>query len=233
MIKTRSGTIARVSPGLYRFFACRAIRVTILRVGCVRQRQRFIVLAASAFLVDCASVGPSIRQHQPQQLGPQQAQSRPDADSAVSLFDHPWVWTDERGERVAFSRWRGESLVVSAIYATCKSTCPRTIVKLHELTDNFRQQGRAAQFILVTLDPATDTPEDLRRLKASAGFPDTWHLLAGSKEETHQLTDLLDIHVIDDGPHLMHDSRIVVFDAKGRPTRSFRGWALDDERPAH
>jgi cytochrome oxidase Cu insertion factor (SCO1/SenC/PrrC family) len=153
----------------------------------------------------------------------------PANQAGASLFAYPWVWTDELGRQVAFSRWRGETLVVSAFYASCKSTCPRTIGKLQKIQEAFRREGRAAQFVLVTLDPTTDTTEILRNLKVSAGFPETWHLLAGSVPQTRDLTDVLDIHIIDDGPHLMHDAKIVVFDERGRATRSFGGWALDNE----
>jgi protein SCO1/2 len=169
----------------------------------------------------------------PVQGGPRVAESaRPTAAADVSgpsLFAYPWTWTDERGQRVALSRWRGQTLVVSAVYATCRATCPRTIAKLQKIEADFQRNNRAAQFLLVTLDPVSDTPDVLRRFKQESGFPDSWHLLAGSVQATRELTDILDIHIIDDGPHLMHDAKIVVFDAAGRPTRRFGGWALDDE----
>jgi protein SCO1/2 len=192
---------------------------------------QFIVAGAigAAALVGCAPIqAPPVAAS-----APTRAAADAGPSSRVSLFAHPWVWTDERGERVEFSRWRGKPLVVTAIYATCKSTCPRTIGKLQKLEDTFRREGRSAQFLLVTLDPITDTTENLRSYKAAAGFPEAWHLLAGDVPETRELTDLLDIHVIDDGPHLMHDAKIVVFDERGLPTRSFGGWALDDESRPH
>jgi cytochrome oxidase Cu insertion factor (SCO1/SenC/PrrC family) len=146
-----------------------------------------------------------------------------------SLFSHPWTWTDERGQPVTFSQWRGQPLVVTAIFTQCKATCPRTMAKLLKVYDSFHKEGRAAQFLLVTLDPANDTPAVLARFKRSSGLPESWHFLTGSTEDTRDLRDLLGIHVIDDGPHLLHDGHIVVFDAQGQPTRSFAGWSLDDE----
>jgi cytochrome oxidase Cu insertion factor (SCO1/SenC/PrrC family) len=146
-----------------------------------------------------------------------------------SLFSHPWTWTDEQGQPVTFARWRGQPLVVTAIFTQCRATCPRTIGKLLKVHDAYRKEGRAAQFLLVTLDPANDTPAVLARFKASSGLPDSWHFLTGSTNDTRDLRDLLGIHVIDDGPHLLHDGHIVIFDAQGMPTRSFAGWSLDDE----
>ncbi|HZU83777.1 MAG TPA: SCO family protein [Polyangiaceae bacterium] len=163
---------------------------------------------------------------------PPLAVTPPRSDGALaprpSLFDFPWVWTDERGERVAFSRWRGEPLVVAGIYSQCRVTCPRTISKLRDAYVELRRRGLAAQFLLVTINPTVDTPERLRRFKQSEGFPEEWRLLSGSVAQTRELADYLDIHVMDGGEHLVHDARIVVFDSRGAPARSIDGSIFDD-----
>jgi protein SCO1 len=146
-----------------------------------------------------------------------------------SLFSYPWSWTDEKGQPTTFARWRGQPLVVTAMFTSCHATCPRTLVKLRKVYDGFRQEGLSAQFLVVSLDPTTDTPEVLRRFKTSSSLPDDWHLLTGDVNETRELRDLLGIHAIDDGPHLLHDGRIVIFDGQGNATRSFGGWGLDEE----
>lgn len=150
----------------------------------------------------------------------------------VSIFSYPWTWTDERGETVKFAQWRGEPLVVTAIYTTCRATCPRTIGKLKQLDADYRREGHVPEFLVVTLDPESDTPEALRRFKQSEHLPEAWHFLAGSVEATREFTDALDIHVMEMDVHRFHDARIVEFDARGMPTRSFSGRNLDDEAPA-
>src|SRR5262245_11202674 len=105
----------------------------------------------------------------------------------ASLFSYPWTWTDEGGQPVTFARWRGRPLVVSAVFTTCKATCPRTIAKLQELDASFRREGRPAQFVLVTLDPANDTPDVLHRFKLSSGLPADWQFLSGERQQTRAL----------------------------------------------
>lgn len=146
-----------------------------------------------------------------------------------SLYSHPWTWTDEHGQAVTLARWRGRPLVLTAMFTQCKATCPRTLAKLRRVQDDFQRAGRPAEFVLVTLDPDNDTPQALSRFKASSGLPESWHLLSGSRADTRALRDVLGIHVIDDGPHLLHDGRIVIFDGDGRPARAFEGYAMDDE----
>jgi cytochrome oxidase Cu insertion factor (SCO1/SenC/PrrC family) len=132
-----------------------------------------------------------------------------------SLFGYSWTWTDDHGERVALSRWRGTPLVVAAVYTSCVEICPLTVGKLHSLYRQFVQAGRRAEFVLVTLDPAIDTQARLREFRQARKLPDAWHLLTGNRHDTDQLMELLDVHVMDMDAHLVHDSRITLFDAGG------------------
>jgi protein SCO1/2 len=139
----------------------------------------------------------------------------------VSLFRYPWIWTDEQGKSMTFARWQGEPVVVAVMFTSCRKTCPQTLRTLRKVYATFSRERPSAQFLLVTLDPATDTPERLRQFKQSEGLPETWHLLTGTETQTRDLTDVLDIHVMDLDPHLVHEGKIVVFDRRGMPERSF------------
>jgi protein SCO1 len=148
-----------------------------------------------------------------------------------SLFAHPWVWNDELGREVSFARWRGRPLVVTAAFTSCRETCPRTMQKLRDVYMTFQRQKRAAQFIVVTLDPGTDTPDRLLAFKREQRLPASWHLLTGPKAQTRELARMLGIHLVDLDGHLMHDGAIVVFDEQGRSRRSYTGWGVDHEAP--
>ncbi len=138
-----------------------------------------------------------------------------------SLFEQPWVWLDDRGERVTFGDWRGTPFIVAAVYTTCQETCPRTLAKMRGVYDQYVRENRPAAFIVVTIDPDTDTPERLRDLRKLRNLPNAWHLVTGGTAETQALADLLGVHImrmdtgVDDG-HMVHDSKIVLFDRQGR-----------------
>jgi protein SCO1/2 len=179
---------------------------------------------AGALAAGCAPMAPGPPVREVRDVPPETA-ARPRA----SLFTHNWSWTDEKGESVTFAHWAGKPLVVTAIFTQCRATCPRTIAKLLKVYDGFHARGREAQFLVVTLDPANDTPAVLQHFKTESGLPEAWHLLAGNVSDTRDLRDLLGIHVIDDGPHLLHDGRILVFDERGVATHSYGGYSLDEE----
>jgi len=141
---------------------------------------------------------------------------------APSLFAAPWVWNDERGTAVRFEQWRGAPIVVTMFFTACTATCPLTIERLRRVTEAFEREGRAATFVLVTLDPTHDTPERLSRFKRSRQLPARWHLLRGDDPQTRGLADLLQVHVLDE-EHIFHDARIVVFDRDGKLAGQLRG----------
>jgi cytochrome oxidase Cu insertion factor (SCO1/SenC/PrrC family) len=37
-------------------------------------------------------------------------------------FRYPWTWLDDHGERISLAKWRGEPLVITAVYTTCFET---------------------------------------------------------------------------------------------------------------
>jgi protein SCO1/2 len=147
----------------------------------------------------------------------------------LALFDRPWRWTDEDGNRVTFARWRGTALVIAPVYTSCSQVCPLTVAKMRRVEQAFAKKGRAAQFLLVTFAPESDTPERLRDFKNTEKIPSAWHLLRGSAADTQGFLDALDIHIIDMGSHIVHESRIAVFDGRGALARSFADTEFDED----
>ena len=135
-------------------------------------------------------------------------------------------WLTESGAKVAILDYRGAPFVVTAVETSCVSRCPTTVEKLKTVDSALRRQGIAAKFILVSLDPRTDTPETLARFKVSRHLPQYWHLLSGSEVETQAFADYLDVGAHEEGA-LDHDVRIAFFDSDGRQTRTFHDSSFD------
>jgi protein SCO1/2 len=167
-----------------------------------------VVLALAA----CASQGNAVRT----------------APGGPTLFDRPWVWSDEAGQPVRLAQWAGSTLVLSAFFTSCGRTCPLTVEKLRRVEEAYRAAGRRAEFVLVTIDPGTDDPQALARYKREHHLPDAWHLLRGSAAQTEDLTDLLDVHVLELTDHRVHSARIVVFDGRGAAALSFSCCNFDE-----
>ena len=135
-------------------------------------------------------------------------------------------WSTESGAKVAILDYRGAPFVVTAVETSCVSRCPLTVEKLRSVDSQLRRQGIAAKFILVSLDPRTDTPATLARWKATRHLPQYWHLLSGSETDTRAFADYLEVDTQKEGD-LDHEVRIAFFDADGRQTRSFHDVSFD------
>jgi cytochrome oxidase Cu insertion factor (SCO1/SenC/PrrC family) len=143
------------------------------------------------------------------------------------LYARPWRWTTELGEARTFEAWRGQTLVVAPFYTSCQVRCPQTLRKLTEIAEAYRRAGRAATFVLVTLDPENDTAPRLLRFKERNGLPAAWHLLSGSAADTRGLAELLETRTAYDSSHIDHQVRIAVFDRRGHLARNLHGWDFD------
>src|SRR5579859_7025720 len=75
--------------------------------------------------------------------------------------------TDQDGRTVRSADLRGKIIVASFVFTTCNGTCPATTHRMSALAQALKEQGLfkddAVRLLSITLDPARDTPEALRR----------------------------------------------------------------------
>jgi cytochrome oxidase Cu insertion factor (SCO1/SenC/PrrC family) len=114
---------------------------------------------------------------------------------------------DENDQAFDFSNIKDKRLVVTMSYTECKKYCPIvTMTKLKEIQKTLEKKGQTAEFILVTMDPETDTPKVISQYKAEKGltFPN-WHFLTGSEKDVRAFSKLVGLSgywKMDD--HILH-----------------------------
>lgn len=77
----------------------------------------------------------------------------------------------------------GKIIVVNSFFATCNGSCP-------VMTGTFRgiqadlgdRLGKDVHLISITVDPETDTPEQLRRFAKEAGAKPGWSFVTGDRK---------------------------------------------------
>ena len=133
-------------------------------------------------------------------------------------------WTDDSGKPMTLSQLRGKSMVITMGYAACRKTCSTTLLVLKEIQKVLEQQGRAAEFVMVTYAPEADAPRAWAEYRKSRGLDRTnWHFLSGSVQDTRRMASMLDLNFWSYDEHIMHDFRVVIFDADGKFLREV-GW---------
>ena len=148
--------------------------------------------------------------------------------------------TTQNGGTLKMSDLRGKVCLVSFVFTTCNGSCPATTHRMGQVQAALKDRGLSkddrVRLLSITLDPARDTPEVLRKYMElydadSAG----WTFLTGDKDRVAKV-------IADWGlwakpaanGQLDHPSRVFLVDKKGRVREIYNlsffkaAWVLDD-----
>jgi len=89
--------------------------------------------------------------------------------------------TASTGERVSLSDFRGKVVLMYFGYTFCPDACPTTLTQLKKVAPALGDRASDVQVLMVTIDPARDTPEVLREYLAH--FDPSFIGLTGTDEE--------------------------------------------------
>jgi protein SCO1 len=135
--------------------------------------------------------------------------------------------TDQTGQRVSLSRFKGKVVGVTFIYTSCPlpDYCFRLSNNFGRLQKHFaRQMGRDLVLLSISFDPVHDTPEVLGKY---AGIwkadPNSWHFLTGTPAEVKAACRLFGLNFWPDEGTLAHSLHTLVIDREGKLAANFEG----------
>jgi protein SCO1 len=135
---------------------------------------------------------------------------------AARLGELPQRWRADDGHVLSLTDWSGRRVVLTMAYAECRKICPETLGTLQRLQRQLDERGERAEFVFVGYDPQADSPAAWHRYRHRHGLSrDNWHFLSGSRSDTGELARLLGFTFWKYDDHVVHESRVVVFDATG------------------
>lgn len=119
------------------------------------------------------------------------AQGRAD-DEPKNVLALETRW-EESGAKSTLSAWKGRWYALTFVYTSCAGTCPLTTKKLKRLDTALVKAGRPLDLVVVSLDPAHDTAEQVKQYRARYQLEDNqrWHVLVGDDAQVRTLTMLL------------------------------------------
>lgn len=139
----------------------------------------------------------------------------PEAYKRTAIAAPDFALLDQHGATVRLSELRGKVVVLSFAFAHCKAICP-TLVKT--LIDASKQLDKDVASLLVTLDPASDTPATLEATSQAWQLTPTMRFLSG---EPAAVTATLDAYAVPRGKDsitgdITHPALVYVIDREGR-----------------
>jgi len=139
---------------------------------------------------------------------------------------------DQAGAVVKSEALRGRVLVVSFVFTTCAEACPLITAQLARTQSRVRSEklDERVRFVSITLDPATDRPEVLRRYADAYGLDlASWHLLTGAADDVGRVVRAFGLSATA-RERIVHGSLVVLVDEKGRIAERRTDLELDPER---
>jgi formylglycine-generating enzyme required for sulfatase activity len=126
----------------------------------------------------------------------------------------------QEGTRITFAAPPGTHLrIVTMFYASCPMACPLTIETLHGIERRLTPAERARlEVLLITFDPAHDSPEVLKRVTHERHVDTArWTLARSAPEDVRRLSALLDIpyRALPDGS-FNHASTFILMGSAGQ-----------------
>ena len=96
--------------------------------------------------------------------------------------------TTQADEPLRWQDLRGKVVLVSFVFTTCGGSCPATTHRMSQVGQALAGKGLLkddrVRLLSITLDPARDTPEALRKyMKAYDADPAHWTFLTGPREQ--------------------------------------------------
>ncbi|HEX9474137.1 MAG TPA: SCO family protein [Steroidobacteraceae bacterium] len=135
---------------------------------------------------------------------------------ATRLDQLPQQWRDDRGIPLTLSDLLGQRVVVSMAYTRCRTICPTTIAELQRVQKAFDARGEQASFVIFGFDPDSDDPASWHQYRINRQLQrSNWYFLTGSWRATRQLAQQLGFDFWTYDTHVMHEARLVMFDAQG------------------
>lgn len=131
----------------------------------------------------------------------------------------PTTWKDEAGAPVTLERFKGRWYALTFIYTSCAGSCPLTTRKLKRLDAALEQAGTPLDLVVVSLDPAHDTPPMLKQYRERYGIEGAkrWRILVGDDAQVRTLTMLLEFKYTKNPESgvIMHDNTVYLVGPDG------------------
>ena len=117
---------------------------------------------------------------------------------------------DQDGKAVTMRSLRGEPVVVTFLYSTCRDTCPATAQQIRGALDDL---GHDVPAVAISVDPGTDTEQSARRFLAEQNMTGRMTFALGRRDQLAPLWQAYGTTPQD--VQQEHMARAVLVDARG------------------
>ncbi len=156
-----------------------------------------------------------------------------EAVSDESIFNLTSKWNTEEGKVIQLEDLKGKTLVMVMIYTSCKAACPRLVADMRNIETQIPDEIiKDIQFVMVSIDPETDTPERLKAFAIENTMDDEqWTFLQGTESSVREFANVLSVKYKEISPiDFSHSNIISVFNDQGELMHQQEGLGVDNKK---
>jgi len=134
-----------------------------------------------------------------------------------SIYQLDSSWVEDNGRALRLPALEGDMQLLALIYTTCTGTCPVTVKAMQMFSRSMPDDAKERiRFLLVTVDPDTDTLATLRKYRREMKLDRRFKLLRGSASSVRELAAVLGFNYeqIESG-QFAHSNLVTVLDSRG------------------
>ena len=124
--------------------------------------------------------------------------------------------TDQFGQQVSLSQFKGKPVIVTFMYTHCPDVCPLIAEKLHTVEQSLGSNAQKVAILAISVDPKGDTRTAAMTFSEQHKMTDYWHFLIGTQ---NQLSPVWTAYAIDaqriSASTSTHTSALYVIDKTG------------------
>ena len=142
---------------------------------------------------------------------------------------------DQAGRAVSLGGYRGRVVVVTFLYSTCGATCIVIAQQIRGALDELGgEHARAPAVLIVSANPAADTPARVARFLAEVSLTGRVHYLTGSPSQLRPIWRAYHVTPASSGRRAFDSfASVLLVDRRGRERVLFESEQLTPEALAH
>ena len=152
--------------------------------------------------------------------------------SEESIFNLTSKWQTEENKTIELKELKGKTLVMVMIYTSCKAACPRLVADMRNIETQLPPEKiKDIQFVLISIDPLTDTPKRLKSFAIENVMDgEQWMFLQGTESGVREFANVLSMKYKEISPiDFSHSNIISVFNPAGELIHQQEGLGVDNK----
>ena len=128
--------------------------------------------------------------------------------------------TDQSGQPVSLSQFKGKPVVLTFLYTHCPDQCPLTAEKLHTVMLSLGSAAHSVAVLAVSTDPKGDTTAAVLNFSQVHKMQNYWHFLMGKENQLSPVWSSYSVFAAptptSTGGSVAHTTAVYVIDKQGR-----------------